>query len=544
MLKILGGERMKKLSIIFAVMFALALMVPQAYAANALTYETDFGPAGTPGDPKDYDENTPPDVVATTGNAAETVAPNGPTTVDVWVQQTEPENMASVGFFMNYVGADTVITSIQVYNGDGSGTGALYTSLPGDGWDTVLVTDTGSTVRVSLNSVAPAGIGNDVDGAIKVARLTLTDGTGGGIASLTFTAVGPTFNVGKVSGSLDSVTADHIVSIEAECECITDADCQDGAWCTGLETCSACECIPGAAPCADTSCIEEVCTEAGTPSETAPGDCALATCKGVTGPSDPCCEIVPCDDDPVCGGVGIIVEPGWIYGDVGIKVDICLDNQIFEVGGMQLEICDVPNCIECIGCELSERTVLFDCFVSDDGECCTVILLSKNPGGVINPGLCKIVRIDYQMNGNEDCDGCIEIGGAAVVGDPYGRPIPGTVTPGEICPFTCGDVHPADSAPDAGDCGDGDVDLMDIMTEVTFALGTAPDSCQCADLDAGPCTADVPTGTPGRAQECDGGIDGCCPPDGVINILDIMVLIDMALDRQDCCTYFYSGIIY
>ena len=85
------------------------------------------------------------------------------------------------------------------------------------------------------------------------------------------------------------------------------------------------------------------------------------------------------------------------------------------------------------------------------------------------------------------------------------------------------------------------VDIYDIMCEVDFALGaTTPDDCQAM-------RADVPTGTPGLMGNCpdpETEIGGCCPPDGVIDILDIMVLIDMALDRQDCCSYYYMGIIY
>jgi len=85
----------------------------------------------------------------------------------------------------------------------------------------------------------------------------------------------------------------------------------------------------------------------------------------------------------------------------------------------------------------------------------------------------------------------------------------------------------------AKDCGDGDVDLVDIITEVNFALGSViPDDCQFI-------RGDVPTGTPGY-----GDPPYFTEPDGVINVLDVMVLIDMALDRQDCCTYYYTGGIY
>jgi hypothetical protein len=162
-----------------------------------------------------------------------------------------------------------------------------------------------------------------------------------------------------------------------------------------------------------------------------------------------------------------------------------------------------------------------------------VILLSKHPGGVINPGICSVVKIDYTIS--EECNSvdCIVLTPEnIVIPDPFGNPLAGTGLSGELCPFQCGDVEPGESTTGAQDCGDGDVDLLDIITEVDFALGTTADDCQAI-------RADVPTGTPGY-----GDAPYCKPPDGVINIMDIMVLIDMALDRQDCCTYYYTGGIY
>ncbi len=241
-----------------------------------------------------------------------------------------------------------------------------------------------------------------------------------------------------------------------------------------------------------------------------------------------------------------VVDTFATPADVGVKVDLCLDNKDYEVGGVQVDVCEEidgepVDCLTCVGCELSERTVLFDCFVNEVDGCCRVILISKNPGGVINPGLCNIVKIDYSRNGECDAGDCITlIPENATISDPYGRIVKTEEIAGEVCPFTCGDVHPAESAPGAGDCGDGDVDLMDIMTEVDFALGAVPDDCQAL-------RADVPTGTPGRVPTvCAVGVDedGCCPPDGSITIFDIMTLIDMALDRQDCCTYYYTDVIY
>lgn len=541
---------MKKLSIICAVIFALGLMAPQVFAVELCK---DFEPSAPL--VKECDENDPlndPDPTT----AAYSLAPSGSVDVDVILTDVPcgADGMTGAGFWLDYVATDLAVTGLVVYDG-GTATYAVdgYDSAPGQpnwlpGSSFISHPAVGAgTMWVSMAAGSPAAT-LDGDGDMPIATITFQDIGVSGQTDLTFAGSNAGYSLyanfcGPPSATdLAASIADNTVSIDVVCVCTTDADCDDSLWCTGVETCVACECIDGTPPCIDTDCITEVCNEG-------PQTCDPATCDGVTGPSDPCCLVPPCDLEGACGGVGLTVVPSLYVGDVGIKVDLCLDNQVFEVGGLQVDICDEPDCLECVGCELTERTVLFDCFVNDDPAdapgCCRLILISKHPGGVINPGICNIVRIDFQKNDNDDplCDGCIEITVDGIVSDPYGRELDMAGTGAEICPVVCGDVHPS-IADD--DCGDEDVDLMDIMTEVDLALGTAPTTCQCENLDpAGPCRADVPTGTPGRDPGCaSGDIDGCCPPDGAINILDIMVLIDMALSRQDCCSYYYQGIIY
>jgi len=179
---------------------------------------------------------------------------------------------------------------------------------------------------------------------------------------------------------------------------------------------------------------------------------------------------------------------------------------------------------------------MFDCVVNElENGCCRVILFAKHPGGLINPGECNIVRIVYEISDDpECCNACIGIDGENIVlVDEYGYDVMGLMAEdgkGWICPYVCGDIEPGMSDPGSGiyDCGDGDVDIIDILEEIDFALvDDTPDECQAV-------RADVPTGTPPY----------CLDPDGKIDLLDIMVLIDMVLDRQDCCSYYYGGKIY
>ena len=273
-----------------------------------------------------------------------------------------------------------------------------------------------------------------------------------------------------------------------------------------------------------------------------------------------------------CSGVPIYIGDFWANcGDVGIKIDICLQNLEVPVGGFQMDICENPyrgcsisggtcnddsdcpsgptdtceiigadpDCLTCVECELTERTTVFDCVVNElDNGCCRIILFAKHPGGLINPGECDIVTIVYEIKDSEECcDECIEIDGTnIVVVDEYGYQVDAVIGDlGTVCPFVCGDVYPGESSPGAGDCGDGVIDLFDILEEVGFALGTdTPDDCQ--GNPTGP-RDDVPTGTPIILPV------QCLDPDVVINILDVMVIIDMALNRQDCCSYYYAGVI-
>jgi hypothetical protein len=78
-----------------------------------------------------------------------------------------------------------------------------------------------------------------------------------------------------------------------------------------------------------------------------------------------------------------------------------------------------------------------------------------------------------------------------------------------------GDVWPPDT------CGDGVIDIHDLLTEVDFAVGRqTPTACQAAK-------GDVPTGSP----------PDCTASDNEIDIFDLMTMIDQALWRPNCVGY-------
>ncbi len=344
-----------------------------------------------------------------------------------------------------------------------------------------------------------------------------------------------------VSGPIDITNDPLAITIHQVLECMDDIDCpytQDGLFCTGTQTCIDHACVPPTAegpfnPCNDgDDCTLNICEEGATEAVcTYPCDLAF-----LMGPTTDCCSGEPCAS--VCPGSGptLIKETSYYTPTaeppITIKNRVCMDNWRDLVGGIQFDLCDEPDCMICIDCELTERTTMFDCVVLElPNGCCRVIMFCKNPGCAMNPGLCNFVTIVQQMKDpappecGQDC--IIETFWNIVVSDYDGYELGGSGLPGSVCPVICGDVCPPGSGT-TNDCGDGMVDIYDIMCEVDFVLtATTPNACQAP-------RANVPTGTP----------PDCLDPDGDIDILDIMVIIDMALNRQDCCTFYYTGVIY
>jgi len=77
------------------------------------------------------------------------------------------------------------------------------------------------------------------------------------------------------------------------CDCLSDGECDDGEFCTGVETCNAYgECQSSGDPCYDGSgCTDDICYE---DTDECDNPCSA------TGPEDPCCSDPECSDDPIC----------------------------------------------------------------------------------------------------------------------------------------------------------------------------------------------------------------------------------------------------
>jgi len=206
----------------------------------------------------------------------------------------------------------------------------------------------------------------------------------------------------------DNVCTDE-ACVDGACQHANNTNpCPDDLFCNGEEYCGSgwCGVGPGDIPCLDDElfcngmegCDEEndVCTHSG----------------------NPCVPPYVCDEvNDQCVLADTIITPGDIFCTPGqtnaCKKPICLDNPEALVGGIQFDLCeydmadDPIDCMACVDCELTERTTMFDCAVLElPNGCCRVILFCKNPGCAINPGLCDIVTIVYEMfDLSEDCPG-------------------------------------------------------------------------------------------------------------------------------------------
>jgi hypothetical protein len=121
-------------------------------------------------------------------------------------------------------------------------------------------------------------------------------------------------------------------------------------------------------------------------------------------------------------------------------------------------------------------------------------------------------------------EGCIEVGISlddTIIVDPsYAGLEPICVEPVQLCFNSCGDVYPRAT------CGNGSVNLFDILEEIDFALGIEePSVCQAEQ-------GNVPTGTPS---------DDCVAPDDEINVFDVLVIIDKSLKKPNCCDAYNLG---
>jgi PKD repeat protein len=321
--------------------------------------------------------------------------------------------------------------------------------------------------------------------------------------------------------------------------CVDHIDCSDDNLCNGEEICQYEICMPG---------TPLICDDADA--------CTLDRCDAITG-----CVHIPmsCDDQNECTEDSCDPQDGCIHdpipgcgeecdvtlsvGDANVApgemvlVDVSLENKNDMVRGIQVDICDgiddlfltntgtnpppPADCLVCAGCETTERTSNFSCSINElENGCCRVVLVSKK-GDLIEEGTGSVFTLKYNVS--EDCLGgeCKTLSPENVkVADELDNPLEVCTTSGKFCfAESCGDVAPKET------CGDGEVNIFDILEEIDFVLGiTEPSACQAEQ-------ANVPTSLP----------PDCVDPDDDINLFDVLVIIDKTLAKENCCDCYYFG---
>ena len=225
------------------------------------------------------------------------------------------------------------------------------------------------------------------------------------------------------------------------------------------------------------------------------------------------------------GGVKVSGENNQSLDVVSVEGELCflscqVNGECNDENECTDDTCDAGQCVhECNATSPSESCCNNPVCVSD-----SVCINSSDTDldGIPNiEDNCPDYWNDDQTNSDNDsygdaCDNCYATDNedqadadSDSIGDACDKDIP------------CGDVWAPESSSGAMDCGDGEVDIYDIVAEADIAIGIQPDACQLT-------RADVPTGTPPH----------CSPPDGTINILDVVVIVDRTLGRVNCCRYF------
>ena len=239
------------------------------------------------------------------------------------------------------------------------------------------------------------------------------------------------------------------------------------------------------------------------------------------------CENGECLPEGGCR-VTLEVEDTAHPAEVSFQVLVSMENLSDEVLAIETLLLDENNCLTCTGCAPDPvRAPGFTCFAYEQifGEC-KVLMANLSADGPIAKGDGTVFTVNYTTNCcADDCDECITIAPVeedTIIADACEDPVvPVCVKSGEICFITCGDVYPPES------CGDGAINIFDILEEIDIILGIVENPLEC-QVEQG----DVPTGDP----TC----EDCSPPDGEINIFDLLVIIDKALDKDNCCDYYYG----
>jgi hypothetical protein len=260
--------------------------------------------------------------------------------------------------------------------------------------------------------------------------------------------------------------------------------------------------------------------------------------------------------DPCNAGASdsIILEVGKVVIDLGdtavnpesgtADVTVDLINPDHHVRALSFDITSMgADNLECTACTADpNRALEFTCSAAEqaNGDC-RVVMYSTNPAALIAQGAGQIATVLYDAD-NPAAGDCVDLMPInEMSSDRFNEDLCTCGAPGQVCFKTCGDIYPQDciggACGGAGEaCGDGVVDLFDILEAIDIILGLQiATECQIEN-------GDVPNGMPPYCGNPPG--DPNCQTDGDIDIFDVLVMIDKALGKANCCDYCTFGNIF
>lgn len=250
----------------------------------------------------------------------------------------------------------------------------------------------------------------------------------------------------------------------------------------------------------------------------------------------------------------VVIEIGKVIIDIGdttvqpntesAALDINLINPEHSIRALVADICECgggEDNLVCTECVIDpDRALDYTCSATEQiNGCCKLVIYSTDPAATIAQGRGPIARVMYQA-GDAEVGECTCLMPVNVrVSDQYNEDLCTCPTPGDVCFRTCGDIYPPDclGGPCADtSCGDGIVDLFDILEAVDIILNLqTATACQIGN-------GDVPNGIPPYCGNPSGTPN--CESDSDIDIFDVLVIIDKALGRMNCCDYCLFGEIF
>jgi hypothetical protein len=221
-------------------------------------------------------------------------------------------------------------------------------------------------------------------------------------------------------------------------------------------------------------------------------------------------------------------------GSESFEVPVSLVNQNNSVKALTVDICECDggdDQMACDSCTIDpDRALDFNCSAHEmDNGCCRVVLYATDPSALIFEGTGPVFNVIYEPTATVATCSCLRPVNRRV-SDRFNEELCACQSAGEVCFKACGDIYPQDCLdPGCAPCGDDMVNLYDILEAVDIILGyQTPTACQ---LEHG----DVPNGKPPYCGNPAGTFN--CGSDGDIDVLDLLVIIDMAQGRANCCDF-------